>query len=101
MKPDAVVSVKFYSKDNGGRITPISAHHYQCVFLTSETKGFDCRLLLSEEKTLIPEKVYELEVKFLDSHAALAEIESLFEFQIWEGKVIGEGKLIKILLDTE
>ncbi|KEQ14092.1 hypothetical protein [Endozoicomonas numazuensis] len=97
MKSDAVVSVKFYSKENGGRITPVPAHQYQCVFLTSETKGYDCRFIMSEEKILYPENTYELEVKFMDSRTALAAIKPLSGFRIWEGKVIGEGKLIKVL----
>lgn len=95
MKPDAIISVRFFTTNEGGRKTAIQGNFYGCpLFVGNES--FDCRLLL-DGKCLELGEFYEVPIKFLFPEIALPMIQEGKNVTLWEGKVVATAKIIKIL----
>jgi hypothetical protein len=94
MKPDAIISVRFFTPLEGGRRTAIEGQIYSCPLLI-DGEGYDCRIFL-EGRRLDLGKTFELPVRFLYRDLALNHIALEKEIFLWEGKKIAKGKVIKI-----
>ncbi|MDC2860799.1 MULTISPECIES: hypothetical protein [unclassified Delftia] len=95
MNPDAIISVRFLTKNEGGRKTAIQGNFYGCpLFIDNE--AFDCRLLLDGKRLELGE-YYEIPIKFLFPEFALPLIQEGMNITLWEGKTVATAKIIKIL----
>lgn len=97
MNHDAVIEVRFMTTAEGGRNTPVSGLLYACpLVVKGQHFGFDCRLLLGEQ-CLELGKTYKIQVKFMNSKPALAALEKVAEFSLWEGKTVATGRVIEVV----
>ena len=60
-------------------------------------ESWDCRLLLTDTGRLALGSVTIVPVKFLSSKEVLERIQVGMELPMWEGRVIGRLKVLKIL----
>src|SRR5689334_166923 len=86
MKPDVIITVRFRTREEGGRQTPLIIEDipYSCPLLI-EGRAFDCRVLLSGT-TLELGLMYELPIKFLSPELALPMLSPGRRVSLWEGK---------------
>jgi hypothetical protein len=94
VKPEIVVSVRFRTPQENGRLTAISGNHYSCPFVVHD-KAFDCRLVL-DGRTLELGNRYEVPVKFMNPQLALPLLKVGTQFLLWEGKEVAAGEVVKI-----
>ena len=92
---EAIIKVRLYSEEEGGRKSPIRTHRYGCP-LFFKGKGYDCRFLKTEKSLLQLGEEHEIPIKFLNPELVLYQIYEGAKIQLWEGKIIGEGVILKI-----
>lgn len=93
MNPQIIAYVRLLPSVSGGRKGPTPSGKFGCVLRTEE-KCFDCRFLLDKIGSLVPGESYEVPIAFLDPANAIAWFQRGAEFELWEGKIIGSGKVI-------
>lgn len=94
MQPDAVITIRFLSPEEGGRLQAAQGRTFGCpMFIGGE--GFDCRLLL-DGLELQPGKRYEVPVKFLRRDYADARLYVGTPITLWEGKTIASGTISRV-----
>jgi hypothetical protein len=95
-KADIYIKVRFKTTLEGGRGKAVTGEIYGCPMYI-EKNGYDCRLFL-EGVTLELGESYEVSVKFLDKESALSIIHIGQHIALWEGKVVAEGEVTRILV---
>lgn len=97
MNPDAIVRVRFYTTEEGGRShdVRVSKTGYGCVVFVGG-EGFECRILLGDI-TLELGRTYDLPVKFLRADLIRPFISVGTTVRLWEGKDIGSGEVYQLL----
>lgn len=95
---DAIVRVTFLKTEEGGREGPTRPDFFGCP-LALYGKFYDCRLLLEENGPLHPGDTATVLIKFLDPASIHGFLEEELRFQLWEGRVVAEGVVLKVLLD--
>jgi len=95
MNPDVIIKVRFLTKSEGGRNTPIFKMPYGCPLIING-RGFDCRFITNQNCIFELGETYEIPIKFLDSSQALMNISEGNEISLWEGKIIANGQIIKV-----
>jgi hypothetical protein len=96
MKPEIILEVSFKTPEEGGRKNPVVGPQYGCPILI-DGEYFDCRMLLDTTQ-LILGKIYRLPVQFLSPHLVLPKLSIGKVVGLWEGKIIGSGKVIQFLI---
>ncbi|HSP15846.1 MAG TPA: hypothetical protein VLV78_13955 [Thermoanaerobaculia bacterium] len=94
--PDAIVDIELLSPEDGGRRTPIAADSYGCP-IRFEDEYFDCRMDLSGVGALPPGGGARVPLKFLNPDLIVPRLEPGSKFTLWEGKTIGQGKVVALL----
>ena len=96
---DATIMLRLYMEAEGGRKRPIivEEHEYGGViqFGPAYESGCDCRFILNEEVSLSLGVEHEGEIAFLDLSYAKTVIREGDKIYLWEGRVIGQGILLK------
>lgn len=96
VKPDIIARIRLLTTAEGGRMSNIAAGDYGCPVMFGD-KGFDCRLIRSENaRPLILGTIEEVLVKFLSRDLVEKHLQEGARFNLWEGKVIGEGEILKV-----
>lgn len=96
MKPDAIIRVRFLTPAEGGRANPIQGDRYGCPVMI-ESEGFDCRFVLDGPIHFDLGRTYDVAVKFLNPRLALKRLIEGKSVTLWEGKTIGEGRVLKVM----
>ncbi|MEQ9347616.1 MAG: hypothetical protein RIG26_14345 [Thalassospira sp.] len=96
MKAEAEILVRFQSASEGGRTSPIFADRYGCTLTKDGAHGFDCRFILDGLTLFEFGREYEVAVKFLNPENALESLKEGEKFYVWEGKIIGSGKVLAV-----
>ena len=97
IKPDIIVSLRFYTTAEGGRKGPLPPEKFGCPF---EFQGelFDCRLLLEATGALTPGAKATVPVIFLRPDLIKARLQVGSRFTLWEMGTIAEGVVKEILV---
>lgn len=90
MIPDFIANVTLFPSAEGGRKGATPTRVFGCP-LSFEGRFFDCRMLLGSVGALLPGEEKEVPIKMLDFDAVRSMIKNGTRFEIWEGRVIGEG----------
>lgn len=95
IKPEIAVEVSLLPTERGGRQNPISEGEYRCVLSVGE-ENFSARFYIPQQGLIfeVPRKLY---VQFLYPEMALPFFSVGTSFSVWEGKIIGNGKVIEVL----
>ena len=94
MQPDAMITIRFLSPEEGGRSQAAGGRTFGCpMFIDGE--GYDCRLLL-EGLVLQTGKLYEVPVKFLRRDYADARLHVGNPITLWEGRTIASGTISRV-----
>jgi|ERR1700679_1759768 len=93
--PRLFADVTLYSTAQGGRNGPTPANWFgcPCAAVNDQSQAWDCRLLLGGTP-LKPGDTRRVEVTFLSPEQAVPAFRASGRFFLWEGRVIGEGKLV-------
>lgn len=93
----------FFKKEDGGRsqsIPPIDIGFpfYFIDLIELSDHAYDCRVLFSTlNKNIDPgSEINKIELRFLSQEKVLKHIKIGSKFKIWEGKIIGNGKISSI-----
>ncbi|MCP8463121.1 hypothetical protein NK553_04085 [Pseudomonas sp. ZM23] len=95
MKPDIIISVRFFTPPEGGRNAAVEGQFYACPLFV-EGKGFDCRLLLGGRRFELG-ATYEVPVKFLYRELVLPMLTVGKDVLLWEGRDVAKGEVIKVI----
>ena len=82
---------------SGGRREPLPEGEYRGVFGASEEEYFSVRFHVPQSGGLAAGQTSKFDVQFLAPEAALPHFPVGKEFAVWEGKVIGLGKVLAVL----
>jgi hypothetical protein len=96
--PDAVLRVRFFTPEEGGRTGPVGGWgrpFYSCPLMIDDSHGFDCRFLLGDLRLELGE-TYEVPVAFLTPDLALRELRPGGRVVIWEGHDVGVADVVSV-----
>ena len=103
LSPEATIRVRFLLPEEGGRKICISVKWksgmltgYGCPMRISGDLH-DFRTLISGDTTYIPGETYDLNVKFLCPELVLPKLHEGMEVELWEGKTIAQGIVVKVM----
>lgn len=95
ISPDITAQVELFTTEQGGRTGPTMAKHFGCPMKLGEGY-YDCRLLLAETGPLFPGEKRTVGIKFLDTDSVKLKLAMGVEFELWEGRKIGRGKIVGV-----
>jgi len=98
MKPDARICFTLFP--DSGRTSPIRGDKYGCPLLINGSH-YDCRFVLPEVVDYKLGFNYEVDVKFFRPDLAVPELHKDLPIELWEGRPIGRGKILKIYTDFQ
>lgn len=93
--PEIDAELTLFSAPRGGRKTPIRGE-YRGVFSIAKDLAFSKRLQLSDEASLLAEQPTIVGVQFLCPNDALLHFKVGTVFSVWEGRTIGQGRVVKV-----
>ncbi len=94
--PEVVVEITLLSSEAGGRNGAILRGEYRGV-LGIGSDNFSVRFFVPLEGGLLPNQRTIFGVQFLVPEAALPHFAVGTTFTVWEGKVIGNGRVLEVL----
>jgi len=99
--PDAIVRVRLFSSEQGGRQTSIPNIAYRCPVFFSEQReqANDCVFFFSQVG-LSPEPGganVDVPVMFLCPELVASLLHPGARFTLWEGRGIGEGEILEVI----
>lgn len=98
MNPDLLVSIQLRPASAGGRQSAIPAGEYRGI-VGVRGVTFSMRWLLPDGKRIEPGGPEErVGLQFLDREIATPNFMEGTSFEVWEGKVIGEGRVVEVLV---
>jgi hypothetical protein len=88
--------VTLYTTENGGRLgsTPPEWFACPCKINRDDLQGWDCRILLGGIP-MSPGDTRRVEIIFLSPESALPKFSAAGAFFLWEGRVIGEARVVR------
>lgn len=96
IQPDFIAKVRLFDVSEGGRKGPTQSTFFGCPLLFNGAL-YDCRMLLDEVGAIAPGDEKEVPIKMLDWDAVRTLLRDGAEFEMWESRVIGTGKISKLL----
>lgn len=93
--PDALVELRLFPTDSGGRAGPTSTAWWGCP-LSIDGDLYDARFDLSEIAPLRPGQSRIVPLKFLNRDLVMPRIAEGQELRVWEGRVIGEATVLTL-----
>ncbi|MGJ7564639.1 hypothetical protein ACSFBM_12350 [Variovorax sp. GB1R11] len=92
--PEIVVGLELDAAADGGRQRPLNEGEYRGVFLVGE-QGFSIRFFVALPFDAgTPQRVG---VQFLSPKEALPHFAVGTSFSMWEGRVVGHGRVLEVL----
>ena len=95
LSPQISVEITLTAEELGGRKTPILQGEYRGVFTVGE-ESFSVRFCVPSEHVLSPSAVQNFDVQFLVPEAASPHFPVGAVFEVWEGKDIGIGRVLRV-----
>ena len=96
VEPEIVVEVTLLPSEAGGRQGPILQGEYRGV-LGVGAENFSVRFFVPIPGGLSSSQTHRLGVQFLVPQAALPHFQVGTLFTVWEGRIIGNGKVLEVL----
>jgi len=96
VNPDVVASVHLFRAEDGGRQSSTPDNYLSCP-LEVKNRYYDCRMLLFDVGRISPGMSAIVSIVFLDRESALTVFKEGVDFRIWEGKVIGTGRVKQVV----
>ncbi|MEO1610684.1 MAG: hypothetical protein AAFR90_15440 [Pseudomonadota bacterium] len=96
VKPDIIADVQLIRPEDGGRFSATPDDFFACSLIINEIK-YDCRIILDCTGRLHPGEERRLGIKFLNPNLVASYISVGSLFQVWDGKVIGNCTVVKII----
>lgn len=95
MDAHLIAEVTLYATERGGRQGPTPPDWFGCLcqLANGDSHAWDCRLLL-HGSPMTPGETRRIEITFLSPDQAVPAILKTGRFLLWEGRVIGEAKVI-------
>jgi hypothetical protein len=94
--PEIVVEITLLSSEAGGRKGAILQGEYRGVFGIGSA-NFSVRFFVPLEDGFSPNQTQRVGVQFLAPEAAPPNFPVGAEFSVWEGRVIGKGRVLEVL----
>ena len=94
--PEIVVEITLLPSEAGGRKGAILKGEYRGV-LGVGSENFSVRFFVPLENGFSPSQTQQFGVQFLVPEAALPHFPVGAEFSVWEGRVIGNGRVLEVL----
>lgn len=93
--PQLVAEITLYATERGGRQGPTPPDWFGCLcqLARGDSQGWDCRLSL-HGSPMAPGETRRVELTFLSVDQAVPAILETGRFFLWEGRIIGEGKVV-------
>ena len=92
--PEVLAQVSLMPTEHGGRLTSICSGEYRAV-LGVEAGHFSARWVVPVEELVPGGRSGLFGIQFLVPEAALPHFTKGTEFSVWEGSVIGQGRIIE------
>ncbi|SJZ52147.1 hypothetical protein SAMN02745119_00872 [Trichlorobacter thiogenes] len=96
VKPEIVVEITLLTTEVGGRKNSIPEGEYRGV-LGVGTENFSVRFFIPIECNLTPGATQQIGVQFLFPEIALPHFPVGATFTVWEGRIIGNGRVLEVL----
>lgn len=93
--PEIDAEITLLSSGKGGRQQAISGD-YRGVLSLSERESFSMRFVVPQDTEFRPGQTLTVGVQFLYPQAALPRFPIGSKFKVWEGGVIGHGRVVAI-----
>jgi hypothetical protein len=92
---ELLADVTLYTTGKGGRLGPTPPEWFgcPCKINRDDLQGWDCRILLGGT-SMSPGDTRRVEIIFLSPEQALPMFRAAGVFFLWEGRVIGEGRVV-------
>lgn len=97
LKPEIEVQITLLQSKDGGRKTAIFGE-YRGVFTVRGGESYSVRFCALEEFSGRNSESMTVPVQFLFPQRALPQFPLGALFDIWEGRVIGHGRVVKVLV---
>ena len=94
--PEIIVEIKLCPSEAGERKGAILQGEYRGV-LGVGSENFSVRFFVPFEDDFSPNQTRRFGVQFLVPEAALPHFSAGTEFSVWEGRVIGSGRVLEVL----
>lgn len=94
--PEIVVEITLLPSEAGGREGVIRQGEYRGV-LGIGRENFSVRFFVPRSDGFAPSQVQRFGVQFLVPETALSHFPVGTEFTVWEGRVIGNGRVLEVL----
>lgn len=95
VRPEIFACVSLLSSAQGGRAGPILHGEYRGV-LQLPKEAFSFRTFIESDSGLAPGHSAEIGIQFLVPELALPLLSEGTEFSVWEGKLIGNGRVTRV-----
>ncbi len=95
IKPEIIAEITLRTSSEGGRKGPILSGEYLGVFGAGE-QNFSVRFWLPDSEDFAPGQTRQVSVQFLFPEAAIPYFPAGAIFTVREGKIIGDGIVIKV-----
>lgn len=92
MSPEIAIRVRFRTRDEGGRSSPIQSDSYSCPMIIDD-EAFDCRISFGTKITELGVWT-ECRARFLSPEMVIPKIHKGLAFKLWEGKIVADGESI-------
>jgi hypothetical protein len=99
VSPEIIAEMWLLPTAKGGRSGPILQGEYRGVLGVSG-EHFSVRFLVPLQGDIAPGQSSTFGIQFLVPEAALPFFPVGAEFTVWEGGIIGNGKVLKVLRDA-
>lgn len=100
IKPEIIVEITLSTTESGGRTAPIQQGEYRGILSVGED-SFSVRFFVPLKNGMTPSQTQRFGVQFLAPEAALQFFSVGTNFTVWEGRVIGHGKVLEVLPHAE
>ena len=96
MKPEIIATIYFYKIEEGGRKGATPKDWFGCPFLF-KGRSYDCRLFFYGKQPIKPGDRLKVFIQFLCPDLILNKLKVGDKFELWDGRIIAEGKVEEIL----
>jgi hypothetical protein len=97
--PEISAEIVFLPTSNGGRGGSLLQGEYRGV-LKVEEENFSVRFFVHQSGGIAPGQTGVFGIQFLVPQAAIPLFPVGKEFSVWEGRVVGHGKVLAVLQDA-
>ena len=98
--PEIIVEITLLPSAAGGRTGTILQGEYRGV-LGVGSENFSVRFFVPLENGFSPSQTQQFGVQFLAPEAALPHFPVGSAFSVWEGRAIGNGRVLELLHDAQ